>query len=77
MCSSEERAVTVHGEMAGTKTVPQFCPSPALPPWLMSLIPYSTKSVLATLIGRSGLFSLQVPLLIGLLSQRICAVGTQ
>lgn len=27
----------------------------------VSLIPYSTKSVLANLIGRSGLFSLQVP----------------
>lgn len=25
------RKVTVHGEMSGTKTVPQFCPSPAFP----------------------------------------------
>lgn len=70
-------AVTVRGEMCGTKTVPQFCPSPAFSTWPVSLIPYSTRSVLASLIGRSGLFSLQVPLIIGLLFQSICAVGTQ
>lgn len=43
----------------------------------VSLIPSSSESMLANLIGTSGLFSLQVPLIIGLLSLRICAVGAQ
>lgn len=69
-------AVTVRGEMSGAKTVPQSCPSPAFSTWLVPLTP-STRSTLASLIGASGLFSLQVPVIIGLLSLRICAARTQ
>lgn len=34
--TSKESGVTVHGEMSGTKTVPQLCPSP-FSAWLVSL----------------------------------------